>query len=326
MSEISPTRIGLLAVAEPPKGAPSVGDWVPFPPGKSLNEIIRTCNAECSVSYDQSNMLPDFKERREVLDLRPYDLDTLDDVGTDELKDVTIVLLDAEAIERRAPASEKALAILGGRMLLTGRPFHLPQLGRAAPAKRFSEPFELARVYPRPIADEATLLGFLRRFCEFFRFAAEQARPLVARVKGGPPDPGLQLEYQKQITNLAGLIRDEAIRADLPRAGVIDLAQKIFSGVEEGGSHVERLQKLSRDLGDRGLSGEAVTWAKHGGAGAAAELRLEQLIASSGIEHHLILDRTRLDPLGSGRILNLDGPSPARPGTGGILDSGGFGK
>ena len=86
MSEISPTRIGLLAVAEPPKGAPSVGDWVPFPPGKSLNEIIRTCNAECSVSYDQSNMLPDFKERREVLDLRPYDLGTLDDVGTDELK------------------------------------------------------------------------------------------------------------------------------------------------------------------------------------------------------------------------------------------------
>lgn len=278
MSAVSQNRIGLLAVAQRPDGASSVGEWVPFPPGKSLNQIIRACNEECARGYQNEEWLPEWQDQREVLDLRPYDLTSIEKVQEAQLNEVHIVLLDLEAIQRAAPASEKALTYLRTRMTMVKKKFHLPQLSRAVPPSPRTGDFKPLPIYPAVITSESALVNYLRDFCEILRRVVKEA-PQLPQSDGGPPDPELERAYRQQVMDVATRIRDEAIGAGLPEEGVVDLARTIFPAVEESGAYVGRLEKLSHDLAEHGLSDEAVKWASETGASRRRrEISIETLI------------------------------------------------
>lgn len=223
-------QIHLLALANTPESCTSILDWVPFPGGDTLGQVINRHNERCVQGYQQLGLLRDWIETlAEVVKIVPHDLSTIEDLRKKDFAKIRILVIDLDAIEKARTVMRKITLLMAGYDHF----YHLAQISQEHSAVPCTEDFAGLPVIPsRPpvLMDLSVFKSFLARLCEAHRTVLS-SYPLLPLPSSRPDEITEQdlveaslsvassrranPQYIEALPSVASDIRDAAILRDL---------------------------------------------------------------------------------------------------------------
>ena len=213
----------LLALARVPRDGVSIHDWVPFPGGDKLTDIVDHHNERCIEACREERWSDYFiKTLTEVIRIVPHDLSSVEKLRPADFETIGILLADLADIKTAAMELE-GIKVFMGRY---DRIYHLAQVCRdpaTKSCKSLFEPLPIVPSRPEILPTQYAFESFLGNLCDALRLVIREVGPPVhVRRRPGmlPIKP-----RSKWFSRFAASVRDAAMARDLTPPQTMTLAR-----------------------------------------------------------------------------------------------------
>jgi hypothetical protein len=226
----------LLALASPPGASSTILEWVPFPPGLTIGELIEKHNQACYAYYKKipwdDELIEDWAYGITVVQ---DSLSNLGELRRKTLEDIDIVIMDLGSVS----GIPNEVARFAKKIAPRKRPFYISQVANSPAASSALGPFDTLPAIPSqpPILQkQPELENYLECFYVSYGKAVDCIRQAPLPGGGSLGDRGdslrgelggflLTSSHRKLIPKLASELRDAVQMKNLTEKQTEDLAR-----------------------------------------------------------------------------------------------------
>jgi hypothetical protein len=240
----------LLPLTYVPRTCSSILEWCPFLGGDKLDLIVNDHNNRCLNS--KTTWLPEQVEEL-VYGIRvvKYDLSTVDQLRIKDFADISIILIDLEAVGGNTAVLDQVKA----RMSRTKR-YYLPQITNKPGVSSLLGYFGYLALCPSDpviMKDQREFVGWLNyRFNETPHIAIQTLTASMIAPAGGR---AARKPYFETLSKLAGEIEDTALMRSLS----LEDTEKFAKNVAARESALSRVKEMARKASGLNVSLEAIS-------------------------------------------------------------------
>jgi len=221
----------LLALASPPKPSSTILEWVPFPPGLSIGDLIENHNQNCYKHYRDNNWTDEDIENLACgITVVQDNLTNISELRRKTLEEIDIVMMDLGSVSKLSDELDKFSKKIAARK----QPFHISQVANSPKDNSVLSYFKTLPIIPSQppiLRSQSNLESYLDRFVDIYVKIVnvfQQSPPLdySSRIPSAIfKDFMLTSPQRKDLPKLASELRDVALMKNLSEKQIGDLAQ-----------------------------------------------------------------------------------------------------